>query len=341
MNAEPQVHYAAAADGCHLAYLKMGRGPALIDVPHFQMSHLRLEWRIEAVREWCETLARRQQVVKFDNHGGGLSDRECDDFSLETLAEDIGVVADAAGLTTFALFGRITGALPAIAFAAAHPECVTHLILWNGFARDADHGQNERMQSLFRMAATDWEMFTESVSQAATGWEDADAARQWATVLRAAGSQATFLTYLEARRAWDVSELLERIKAPTLVLVDASNRLANEKNGRELASRIPGAAMQTVDSKAGVPGTAGIAVMEEFLGVAGQQVPAIEGLTNREAEVLGVLGTGASNAAIAERLSISINTVTRHLTHIYAKTGCANRAEAMLLAVGGRHRASD
>ncbi|NIQ54334.1 MAG: winged helix-turn-helix transcriptional regulator, partial [Gammaproteobacteria bacterium] len=40
-----------------------------------------------------------------------------------------------------------------------------------------------------------------------------------------------------------------------------------------------------------------------------------------------------TNAEIAERLFISVNTVTRHLTHIYAKTGTARRAEAIRYAL--------
>jgi non-specific serine/threonine protein kinase len=57
-----------------------------------------------------------------------------------------------------------------------------------------------------------------------------------------------------------------------------------------------------------------------------------DGLTPREAEVLVLIAAGRSNAAIAEALVLSINTVERHVTHILQKTGAANRAEAAAYA---------
>jgi DNA-binding CsgD family transcriptional regulator len=56
------------------------------------------------------------------------------------------------------------------------------------------------------------------------------------------------------------------------------------------------------------------------------------GLTGREVQVLRLLAAGHSNHAIAQALCISPNTVLRHVSHIYAKTGVANRAEAAAYA---------
>jgi DNA-binding CsgD family transcriptional regulator len=56
-------------------------------------------------------------------------------------------------------------------------------------------------------------------------------------------------------------------------------------------------------------------------------------LTAREAEVLGLIAIGRSNADIAMALSISLNTVATHVRNILAKTGCANRTEAAAYAM--------
>lgn len=52
------------------------------------------------------------------------------------------------------------------------------------------------------------------------------------------------------------------------------------------------------------------------------------GLTQREAEILTLLGEGLRNAQIAERLFLTPKTVSHHLSAIYAKLGVSNRLEA-------------
>ena len=51
-------------------------------------------------------------------------------------------------------------------------------------------------------------------------------------------------------------------------------------------------------------------------------------LTEREREVLDLVATGATNAAVAEALVISSGTVKKHLDNIYAKLGVGSRAGA-------------
>jgi ATP/maltotriose-dependent transcriptional regulator MalT len=53
-----------------------------------------------------------------------------------------------------------------------------------------------------------------------------------------------------------------------------------------------------------------------------------DGLTAREAEVLGLLAGGNSNDEIAAELVISVYTVVRHLQNAYRKIGVRNRAQA-------------
>jgi len=60
--------------------------------------------------------------------------------------------------------------------------------------------------------------------------------------------------------------------------------------------------------------------------------PLIDPLTDRELEVLHLIGQGLSNPAIAERLIISVGTVKAHTNRIYGKLGVTNRVEAVTKA---------
>ena len=55
-------------------------------------------------------------------------------------------------------------------------------------------------------------------------------------------------------------------------------------------------------------------------------------LTERELEVLKLMTTGIPNAAIAEKLEISENTVKNHIHNMLEKTGCSNRTELAIEA---------
>ncbi len=56
-------------------------------------------------------------------------------------------------------------------------------------------------------------------------------------------------------------------------------------------------------------------------------------LTEREREVLGLLADGLSNAAIAERLFVSVHTVRNHIANLSAKLGAHSKLEALSIAV--------
>ncbi|PMR74704.1 LuxR C-terminal-related transcriptional regulator [Billgrantia endophytica] len=53
------------------------------------------------------------------------------------------------------------------------------------------------------------------------------------------------------------------------------------------------------------------------------------GLTQRELEIIGLLGSGASNIEIAERLFVSEHTVKSHLYNIFRKINVHNRIQAV------------
>ncbi len=72
------------------------------------------------------------------------------------------------------------------------------------------------------------------------------------------------------------------------------------------------------------------------LDAAGQRVPRIErpaGLTEREAEVVGLLARGLQTKQIARALGISVKTADHHIQNAYGKIGVSTRAAATLFAM--------
>jgi DNA-binding NarL/FixJ family response regulator len=63
-----------------------------------------------------------------------------------------------------------------------------------------------------------------------------------------------------------------------------------------------------------------------------QMPPGFDDLSEREREVLAMIGAGRSNAEIAEELVISMATVKTHVRHIFAKLALRDRAHAVVVA---------
>ena len=69
---------------------------------------------------------------------------------------------------------------------------------------------------------------------------------------------------------------------------------------------------------------------------AGERVPRLERpawLTEREAEVLALLGRGLQTKQVARALGISVKTADSHIQHAYRKVGVSTRAAATLFAM--------
>jgi pimeloyl-ACP methyl ester carboxylesterase len=79
-------------------------------------------------------LAVTLRLIRYDGRGCGLSDWEATDFSLDRCVEDLEAVVDSCKLDRFVLFGATIGGMTALAYAARHPERVTHLIIIGGLA---------------------------------------------------------------------------------------------------------------------------------------------------------------------------------------------------------------
>jgi DNA-binding NarL/FixJ family response regulator len=69
---------------------------------------------------------------------------------------------------------------------------------------------------------------------------------------------------------------------------------------------------------------------------AGQPAPPLErpaGLTEREAEVVGMLARGLQTKEVARTLGISVKTADHHVQNAYRKIGVSTRAAATLFAM--------
>jgi pimeloyl-ACP methyl ester carboxylesterase/DNA-binding CsgD family transcriptional regulator len=352
---EQRIRFCTAPDGVQLAYAQHGNGPPLVRAGHW-LTHLEFDWESPIWRHWLRELARGHTVVRYDQRGCGLSDRETARLSLDVFVADLETVVDAAGLERFALLGVSGGGPVAISYAVRHPERVTHLVLYGTYARgrwkrdltDKQREEAELLQSLIRVG---WgrddaifrrvftTLFVPGATEEQMGWYD--------ELQRVSASPGDAERLREAWSDIDVTELLPMVTTPTLVAHAQDDSAVPFAEGRLLAAGIPGASFLPLQGRnhillADEPAwPAFLAGMREFLGT--PEAPAaddLEDLSSREREVLELVSAGLSNEEIGERLFLSVRTVERHLSNVYAKlriSGKAARAAAAARFSALRH----
>jgi len=204
------------------------------------------------------------------------------EFSLDALVLDLEAVAERLSLETFALLATINLGPVAVAYAARHPERVSHLILWCSWARGGDVWRSPQLQGIRALRDKDWELYTETVAHAYLGWSEAEAARGMAAFLRECTTWQTAQAAQGAVEEFDATALLPQVKAPTLVLHRRQFPVFDVAVARGLASRIPDARLALLEGASAAPWVgdveAVLSAIDEFLGEGEEAGAAAEAL---------------------------------------------------------------
>ena len=275
---EPRIQYAQTKDGVSIAFWTLGEGMPLVVMPNVPFGHAQLEWQIPEYRDWFEQLAQKRLLVRYDGRGFGLSDWDVTDHSLDARVLDVEAVAARLGLERFALFAPLHSGPPGIAYAARHPEQVSHLVLWCAYARPPDYARSPQVQTLRLLIAQDWKLYTETVAHAVLGWSAGEPARQMAALMQECVTPEAAQAALGATVDFDAAPLLEHVKSPTLVMHRRQYPLMDVEVARRLASHIPNARLALLEGTSLAPflgdTEAVLAAINEFLGEGEQAVAA-------------------------------------------------------------------
>ncbi len=267
---EPRIQYAQTADGLSIAFYTLGDGMPLVYLPDIPLTCIQMEWQIPEVRRWNERLAEKRMLVRYDGRGWGLSERDVTDYSLDVLMLDLEGVVDRLSLERFALLGGLQMGPVAIAYAARNPERVSHLVLWCSWARALDFYSSPRLRALRELLEKDWELYTETIAHVLGGFSQGEPAHQAAELYRESVTRQALRATVAAFREFDVTDLLPRVRAPTLVLHRRQVRLFDVDVASHLASHIPDARLLLQQGDILYPWTGDMeavaSVIDEFLG---------------------------------------------------------------------------
>ena len=341
---EQEIRFCRGQDGLRLAYAIHGSGPPLVVVSCW-LSHLQHDWQSPVWRHFLDQLGEIATVVRYDERGFGMSDWNVDDFSLEARVSDLEAVLAATGLDRFALLGMSGGSAVAMAYAVAHPERVSRLILYGTVCGTPvtwspdGWAEEETYRSMIRVGwAKDDPDFRRVFTTRFIPDATEEQMRWFDDLQRMSTSPSNAVTSRIARQQVDIEDDLPRIAAPTIVLQAIGDRSMTFDNAVRVSSRIPGARLVALESRNHIllaDEPAWRVFMDEVSAFLGPERRAhaerspdhpAEALSPREVDVLRLAAQGRTNHEIAAALTLSVRTIERHMSNIYAKLRLGGRA---------------
>ncbi len=343
-----EIRFAHVPSGARIAWARSGRAapgtPVLVRAAHW-MTHVECDASSPIFQPWIERLGRELRLLRYDERGCGLSGPDSTPLDLAAALEELEVVVDASQEPRVALLGISGGAATAVAYAALHPERVSHLVLLGGYT----HGLLQRSPSAEQLAYIDavatlmqhgWGQPGSAVQQffSATLIPDATAAQREAMNeqqrLSCDGPRAAAI--FRARCAVDVRPLLARVVCPTLVLHCAGDATVKVELGRELAAGIAGARFEALSSRNHVP-LHGEPAFDRFCDAVTdfvcQRPPAAgAGFSRRERALMALVAQGLDNLQIGAHLGLADKTVRNQLSQLYRRLGVDGRSHAVVRA---------
>jgi pimeloyl-ACP methyl ester carboxylesterase/DNA-binding CsgD family transcriptional regulator len=345
-----QIRFCKSFDGTRLAYSHAGHGPAMLEVATW-LNHLEHDWMSPVWGPRLAELIANYALTRYDGRGCGLSERNVKDLSFEACLGDLEAVADAAGLKRFILLGCCQGTGLAIAYAARHPDRVSHLILYGAFARgrlrrNPSPQDIDEANTMLKLVELGWGRDNPAFRQVYTMLfipeSKPEQYRWFSDMQRMSTSPENAVGLIRGFDAMDVTQQMAEIRSPTLVLHARNDSRVPFAEGHFVASSIPNAEFVPLESRNHILLQHQPAWRQFFEEVArfvrlhrttinASEIEFLD-LTVREREVLDLIARGLDNAQIAVQLSLSTKTVRNHINSIFGKLGTPNRAQAIVRA---------
>lgn len=341
-----RIRYLTTPDGVHLAWADAGSGLVLLKAANW-LSHLEYDWESPLWCHWMRFFSSHFRLIRYDERGSGMTERDVGDLSAARWLDDMECVAEAADVHEPAIvLGISQGAGTAISYAARHPDRVSRLIIYGGYARGwarRDSPETARYyHAMLELMDYGWDSDNPSFRQIFTSRFIPDANSEqvsWFNELcRRTTSGPIAVRLMNARGAMDVTDMLGQVQAPTLVIHARNDKVVPAAEGQLIASGIPDAIFHELDSRNHIlleqePSWGEFCrQVLEFTEMDGSAPRIFEALTRREHDILAGITQGQTNAQIAAQLHISEKTVRNRISSLFAKLGVRSRAQAIVLA---------
>lgn len=234
------------ANGIDIYYRQEGTGPDLLLI--MGLGAHSGAWLLNA-----PALAKRFRVTTFDNRGTGRTSAPDEPYSIRGMAGDTAALMDGLGIARAHIVGASMGGMIAQELAINYPEKIDRLVI---ACSRAKAGELRKRIAIAQRALWEADIPRDVMAAIQQPWGSTSAILQdehlpMERLALAAKDpypvqKHAYLRQLDATIAFDTTDRLGKITAPTLVLVGAEDILTPPFESAELARAIPGAEMRVL-----------------------------------------------------------------------------------------------
>jgi proline-specific peptidase len=239
----------AKVNNIKLYYEEQGKGAPLVLISGFGADHA--GW--DAI---FPTLAQHYRVIRFDNRGAGQSDAPDEAYDMEMMADDTAALLDHLQIEQAHVCGHSMGTSIALSFALKYPQKINKMILCNGYPKinvlstmvfdvvdrlvDA-----ETASSILNDLFIPWCYSNVTLSDL-DNHPEVRARNEYFKTTKCPQTLTGFKGQLAALLSFDISNELQKINMPTLLIAGDKDILTPPEDSQFLAERIPSAQLHIV-----------------------------------------------------------------------------------------------
>jgi len=183
---------------------------------------------------------------------------------------DLEAIVERLGLDGFDLLALHHAGFIGMAYAARHPQRLSHLVLWCAYARASDWWSPD--SEAFFSLLDNWERFAYAKAHDRLGWTEPEAAQRSASLIAASIGPESWRASMTSLRSYDATPFLADIQTPVLVLQRRACPFPSLAHAEDLASALPDARLVVLEGSSRAPYLEDSAVVvreiNSFLGTA-------------------------------------------------------------------------
>ncbi|MDF2627815.1 MAG: alpha/beta hydrolase fold protein [Symbiobacteriaceae bacterium] len=240
-------------NGVRINYRLTGEGAPVTFIHGLTASHR--VWRDQEAM-----LAATHKVLAYDLRGHGESEKPADNsFSFASHVQDLLELLDSQSIQQTALVGWSMGVSVAIAFAAAHPERVSRLVLIDGTPMlvakpDFPYAMPPEQQAMLIGAAQqDFNGLMKTFGQMMMPEPHDPELDDWLRGMAHMTGPAVYVAIMQQAAPLDLRPEIGQVTAPTLVIHGDQDMICPLPAGQYIAEHIPGAAFRVIEGTGHAP----------------------------------------------------------------------------------------